>query len=245
MNPKSHTLFHFTKSSETLKLVLKNGFWPRYCLEDVSWLGLKKYDFIAYPMVCFCDIPLSRVDEHVKFYGEFGLGLTNEWALSNGLNPVHYVSQNNRIPSVYKELTRIVGLGEEDSSEKGRELIRHLLAHTKPVEGNMVVASELLEKEFHQESEWRYIANHKDVLDHLSRSSFESEDKLEENNNKTKQNCMLKFSPNDVKYIFVKKDSDIPDIINFIQAELDDFPSSEVKVLLSRVTSLESIRRDM
>jgi hypothetical protein len=228
-----------------LKLILKNGFWPRYCLEDVNWLGLKQNDFVAYPMVCFCDIPLSRVDEHVKFYGEFGLGLTREWTLSNGLNPVHYVSQDNRIPSVYKELTRIAGEQEEDSKKKARELIRYLLAYAKPVESNMVVGSELVEKEFHQESEWRYISSHDDILDHLTRRNFEKAGILEEHNNNTKEKSMLKFSPNDIKYIFVKKDTNIPDIINFIQAELDDFPSSQVKMLLSRVTSLESISRDM
>jgi len=56
---------------------------------------------------------------------------------------------------------------------------------------------------------------------------------------------MLKFSPKDIKYIFVKRDSDIPEIINFIQAELDQHPSSDIKVLMSRVTSLESISSDL
>jgi len=56
---------------------------------------------------------------------------------------------------------------------------------------------------------------------------------------------MLKFSPRDIKYIFVKYDSDIPNIINFIQSDLDHYPSSDVKILLSRVTSLESISHDL
>lgn len=48
MSPKSHTLFHFTKTNDVLKMVIKNGFWPRYCLEDVGWLGYPEFDFIAY-----------------------------------------------------------------------------------------------------------------------------------------------------------------------------------------------------
>ena len=92
MSPKSHTLFHFTDKIETLKLILMNGFWPRFCLEDVSWLKYPDFDFIAYPMVCFCDIPLSRVNEHVSFYGEYGLGLTKDWAVRNGITPVQYIS---------------------------------------------------------------------------------------------------------------------------------------------------------
>lgn len=92
MDPRSHTLFHFTKSSKVLKLILKNGFWPRYCLEDVSWMGMDAEDaeYVAFPAVCFCDIPLSRIDEHVAFYGAFGIGLRKEWAVINNLNPILY-----------------------------------------------------------------------------------------------------------------------------------------------------------
>ena len=110
MNPKSHTLFHFTKNSEVLKLIIQNGFWPRYCLEDVGWLGYKEFDFIAYPMVCFCDIPLSRVDEHVNFYGEFGIGLTKEWAKSNKLTPILYVAPNHHIPQTFRDIVDLTFL---------------------------------------------------------------------------------------------------------------------------------------
>ncbi len=97
MNPKSHTLFHFTKSSETLHKILLGGFWPRYCLEDVRWLEYEEFDFVAYPMVCFCDIPLSRIDEHVEFYGEYGIGVTKEWAESIKATPIQYVSKDNHL----------------------------------------------------------------------------------------------------------------------------------------------------
>ncbi len=106
MKPKSHTLFHFTNSNDTLKLILKGGFWPKYCLEDVKWVDFNDHKFIAYPMVCFCDIPLSRVGEHVKFYGEFGLGLTKEWAVTNSLSPVHYINASSNIPNAFKELAK-------------------------------------------------------------------------------------------------------------------------------------------
>lgn len=245
MNPKSHTLFHFTKSIDTLKLVLKNGFWPRYCLEDISYLGFGEESFVAYPMVCFCDIPLSRVDEHVKFYGEYGVGLTKEWALSNGLTPIQYVSQNSKIPMTYKDLAELLDTEDTTQRDAGWKALRYLLAHAKPIEGSMVVAKELVDKEFHQESEWRFIAEHREVRDFIQKENYDDELKLSNLNNDTRINCMLKFSPKDIKYIFVKYDSDIPNIINFIQSDLDHYPSSDVKILLSRVTSLESISHDL
>ncbi|MCR9953402.1 abortive infection system antitoxin AbiGi family protein [Vibrio parahaemolyticus] len=244
MKPKSHTLFHFTKSRDTLKLILKNGFWPRYCLEDVEWMKVGNTKFAAFPMVCFCDIPLSRVDEHVKFYGEFGIGLTKEWAVKNGLSPIQYVSSNSDVPSAYQKLINVLSSNTDTMS--GWDYLRYLTSYCKPIEGNMVIDGKIVEKEFIQESEWRFIAsNNEGMAEFLSHSNFDNEEKLSEANQKTLQNNQLKFNANDIKYIFVKQDSDIPDIINFIQSELDFYLSSDLKVLMSRVISLESIVADL
>lgn len=62
-----------------------------------------------------------------------------------------------------------------------------MLAYTKPIEGNIVVASELIEKDFHQESEWRFIARHDDVHDFITRSSFEKDEEVAGRNNETKK----------------------------------------------------------
>lgn len=245
LNPKSHTLFHFTKNKDVLKKIIKDGFWPRYCQEDVNWLGYDNYDFIAYPMICFCDIPLSRIDEHVKFYGEFGVGLTREWALQNNATPVHYVSDNNYLPETYTELGNYSKNLEEDDKQSFRRALRYLLAHTKPTVGRMVINGKLVDKEFYQESEWRCVPKHDDVQDHLTKSEFENSEELNRHNTASLEHCQLKFTPKDVKYIFVKSDSDIPDIINFIQSDLGDFPHSDIKILMSRVISLESISRDL
>lgn len=243
MNPKSHTLFHFTKNSEVLKLIIKDGFWPRYCIEDVNWLGYKDFDYIAYPMVCFCDIPLSRIDEHVQFYGGFGIGLTKEWAVANKTTPIQYVSTNSLIPKTYRDIVdHNHKFGDEDK-DKGKQLVRYLLAHSKPTEGNMVIGGKVVTKEFYQESEWRYVPQNEAIPDYLVKNEFENFDTLAKHNALAKENCSITFTPKDIKYIFVKNDSDIPDIVNFIQNELDHFPSVDLKVLVSRVTSLESITR--
>lgn len=246
MRPKSNTLFHFTKNRETLKLILKDGFWPRYCLEDVSWLAYDTYDYVGYPMVCFCDIPLSRISEHVGFYGEFGVGLTREWAELNGLNPVLYVAGENAVSSTFKELGgHAMKTPTDADKEAARTSIRYLLAHTKPVSGSMVVDGKPVSKLFYQESEWRYVPKHPETRDHLSRSEFEHPDQISYANDLTKEHCMIKFGPRDIRYIFVKTDADIPDIVNFIQAELDMYPGVDQKILMSRIVSLEGLSQDV
>lgn len=247
MKPKSHTLFHFTKNIAFLKDILKNGFWPRYCLEDVRWYTGKENQ-CAYPIVCFCDIPLSRVDEHVDFYGDFGIGVTKEWAKSNRLSPVIYINEGS---DQQLALTKLFG-----ENLKGKQFykgadddINTILTHIKPIVGRMFINEQFISKEFHQENEWRFAVNgkHTDltVKPFLIERNFQDTKLLEAENLKSKNNYSVKVSPSDIKYIFVKTDNEIPDMINFIQSELDHYSSSEIKILMSRVVSLETISRDM
>lgn len=245
MLPRSNTLFHFTKNLDILKSVLLNGFWPRYCLEDIAWQTLDK-DFVAYPMVCFCDIPMSRITEHVKFYGSFGLGLTKDWGIKNNLNPVIYFSGSNPLHQSIRHLTNLAASIEDEKKQKaGLKEIRNILAYSKPVTGIMMLRGDRVNKDFYQESEWRFVPQHKNISDFLHESTHNEETRLAEANRKTQENCMLKFSPNDVRYIFVPTDTDIPGVMNFLQAELVDVPNAQLKVLMSRVTSLESVTRDV
>lgn len=248
MQPKSHTLFHFTKNVDFLKDILKNGFWPRYCLEDARWYSQAGNDFyIAYPIVCFCDIPLSRVDEHVDFYGNYGIGVTREWAESNRLAPILYLRENTEPHEALKQLF-INNINSKFYSNAGFH-INTLLANVKPTEGTMRFGEDVVRKEFYQENEWRFSITVPDmsagIRPWLSEEEFRNKEVLDGHNAKNKELSSLKISPSDIKYLFVKSDSDIPLLVNFIQTELDMYPSHDIKILLSRIISLETISRDL
>lgn len=82
----SNSLIHFTKNKSTLCGILENDFKIKYCLETIN---AKRHQYIgAVPMVSFCDIPLSEVKDHIKKYGAYGIGLSKQWGIKNGLNPV-------------------------------------------------------------------------------------------------------------------------------------------------------------
>jgi hypothetical protein len=249
MKPKSHTLFHFTKNIDVLKNILYNGFWPRYCLEDASWYSGPQSEYqLAFPMVCFCDIPLSRLDEHVGFYGDYGVGVTKSWALANDLCPVMYLAKTSQVSNAIRRIT--TGNFRTENYDGSAGDINSLISNIKPIEGRMLVNGNLLVKEFYQESEWRYVI--KNLIDDRSESrvwltenEFLNEEFRESENLKTKQNHSLKISPSDIKYIFVKSESDIPNIVNFIQNDLDHLPASDLKILLSKIISIETIREDI
>jgi hypothetical protein len=228
--------------------ILNNGFWPRYCLEDSKWYSSSGQEhYIAYPMVCFCDIPLSRVDEHVSFYGNYGIGVTKEWAKSNGLSPVLYIRENS---PQQKAIHNIASNNSESGFYNGFNAdLNSIISNTKPTEGVMRFGKDIVEKEFYQENEWRYVASGnastEGVRPWLSEHDFMAEETLSSENSKTKELCSLKLLPSDIKYLFVKLDSDIPLLVNFIQTSMDQYPSHDIKILLSRITSLETISRDL
>ncbi len=88
MTLSTSSIFHFTNDKEKLKGILKTNFKVSYCKETLQF---NNEGFIMHiPMVSFCDIPLSKAKNHIKSYGEYGIGLNKSWAVKNGLNPVLY-----------------------------------------------------------------------------------------------------------------------------------------------------------
>ena len=63
---QADTLFTFCTKLEYLKSPIKSKMIsPRYCKEDIKYLNIPKLRQIAYPMKCFCDINMHKLDEHL------------------------------------------------------------------------------------------------------------------------------------------------------------------------------------
>ena len=95
----STTLFNFTDSIDFLLNNLKEGF---YCCDTFERLPLRNNGYRA-PMTCFCDIPLSLINEHFDWYGRYGIGIKRTCARKLGVKPVWYVtSESNLVKSIVK-----------------------------------------------------------------------------------------------------------------------------------------------
>ena len=82
------TLFHFIEKIEYLIPILeRDALIPRYCVETIEYLKIP-YKNIAYPMLCFCDINLHKIHEHVEFYGGYGIAFSKQWGIAKGIQPV-------------------------------------------------------------------------------------------------------------------------------------------------------------
>jgi len=119
----SSTLFHFTRKFANLKKIVQKGLRFSYCFEslpkevvlnellpasmnfpkDIKIGDNSKEYGVAIPMVCFCDIPLLRINEHKHKYGSYAIGIDKNLLseiYNAKLNPIWYMDSKNVSDSV-------------------------------------------------------------------------------------------------------------------------------------------------
>ncbi|WP_051686473.1 abortive infection system antitoxin AbiGi family protein [Vibrio pacinii] len=230
--------------------IIQVGFWPRYCLEDFRWYN-PQLENVAYPMVCFCDIPLTRIIEHTSFYGRFGIGMKREWAIQSGLNPVMYLTEQSPLKGKVLNLARLSQPGEPkfvDESAKATHIdsLLNLISMIKPLDGYMEIGSPpyLTAKDFYLENEWRFVPRLSEGRICIPSQKFRSE--RDEYNSYTYENCLLKFTLDDIEYIFVEDDRAIQSILDFLNsmAASGKYLPSQMDVLKTKLFTLSKLSRD-
>ena len=130
-----NTLFHFTPSLGNLLGILDKTFYPRYCYDEFDLVdnGSRRFIEDAIPMVCFCDIPLSLLVDHITTYGHYGLGMTKDWGSRKGLNPVIYLNKNSYLARKFSVLTDSLLWKRTVPGQAVNEIIGYI----KPYEGTL------------------------------------------------------------------------------------------------------------
>ena len=205
----ANTLFKFMKKIDYLEKILEKGaIIPRYNIEIVDYLKLDIFEEIAFPMSCFCDININKIELHTEKYGKYGIGLKKEWLYRNiDIEPIHYVNSNSNEIKDFKRAFK-TALNADDS-EDVMILSNYLstsLLYMKPIQGYMYDNGEKKEFCFHDEREWRYIPKTKDndVTQILFGKTLNTE--YMQNCNKVlekKRRYCLKFLTENVNYITV------------------------------------------
>ena len=239
----ANTLFHFTDKKENITSILRNEFYPRYSLEN--WepvLGFEKE--VAIPMVCFCDIPLSQIYNHTKFYGSYALGLRKTWGIKNKINPIIYTYNGALSASL---LSTIINKAQKDGSDLDDYI--NFLSFTKPYQGKLWQDGRYRIETitFYDEREWRYIPKvdlrKEGIPNVIGKHEFLNESFLTDKHKKL-ENKKLSFEPTDIKYIIVEKENEIYDMVNEVRNIKGKFPYEEVEKLITRIISMEHIRED-
>ena len=246
-------LFHFT-GKEDLYRILESTFKISYAREKI--IGSNNKREIGIPMVSFCDLKLSEIKHHMEKYGHYGIGLTKEWANKNGLNPVLYISRHSPftdgllrgLDSVHAQKRKI------ESSEKKENLLKdymnifNIYRYIKNYEGPLKRKgnSKIENYRFADEREWRYVPpiDTEGVTPFVTMSQIRTSTQKNNLNNSI-NHIRLNFEPEDIRYLIVRKDTEISKLINHLKDVKQRFNQVTLNRLTSRILTSEQINRDI
>ncbi len=247
------TLFHFTKKDGFLK-ILKETFKISYAREAIkSTKNERKY---VVPMVSFCDIKLSEIKYFIeKGYGNYGIGLTKEWANKNGLTPVMYINRHFDIAnklieglnSMYAHINKLSNTNELNKMAKSYHNILNLYQYVKNYEGELIRDEILVDSNyrFADEREWRYVPPLEipNIEPFVAISNIKTKSQKKLYNNKL-SHLRLSFEPEDIKYLFVENEDDIMELINHLDYAKSKYGPGTRRRLVSRILKVEQIKND-
>ena len=236
------TLFHFVDKLEYLLPVIeKFAIIPRYCTENIDYLqiGMNK---IAYPMLCFCDINLHKMQDHISFYGGYGIAFSKKWGIDKGIQPVQYINPKSVLKNDFREAFQdSLNAKTEDSAQN---FLLSQMYYLKPIDGIMDRKGKPIQKNFTDECEWRFIPNVKSIK--LPQAITEEEIFSKNTWNKAltvSKECWLKFEANDLKYKILNSEEEFDKVAEVIKEK--GLSTRDTDKMLSKVLIWSEVRRDL
>lgn len=253
----SNCFFHFTSRFENIVNIIRKGFQPRYCLEKTSYFQNEKINEteMAYPIVSFCDIPISKIQNHIGTYGNYGIGLKKEWGFKNILSPIFYVKNNSLASGIFDGFINytqdLVNIRDDNFEiQPYKNLISYLMTLTKPYDGysyNLRKKDYVDYVKYYDEREWRYIPllkkeDEKIIRLHLEKDEFLNEQLRKQKNEQIAEKYSLNFEIEDLKYIFLKSNEQKIQLINRLRQFLE---RDKLELLATKMISKDFITEDI
>ena len=220
----SYSLFHFTSSLDTLESILKGGIRYSWVAEKLPIRG------VGYLLqsICFCNIPLSMIEEHVEWYGKYAIGFRRSTLRKKGASPVFYLHSDTAL--LYK------GSSVESDYKKER-----FLPYFKQFYGKQSYPGPTKVykyKKFYDEKEWRLFTGDAEIVKYKDLDDLESQ--REKKKSAVTDWKVLPINPDMIEYIILEKKEDLEEFKAFLkdnfEADMDD--------MLTKVLFYSQIRRD-
>jgi len=244
-------LFHFT-NKEALFDILASTFKVSYAREKI--VGPKNEREFGVPMVSFCDLRLSQLKTHMSKYGSYGIGLTKDWANKSGLNPVMYLSRHceftdgfiTGISGMYRYLNVLREDSIKDNITTHYTNLLNTYRYLKNYESEITRNGEVLNVRHADEREWRFVPSISADIKYpiVAISNIDSRKKKRELN-KEVEHIRLPFQPNDIKYLIIQDEKEIPELITHLGLVKEKFDIDIRNKLLSRILTAEQIKEDI
>lgn len=156
----ANTLFHFLDNFRHLTNMLdKKCIYPRYCEEAYDFLP-DKFPHLIFPMKCFCDIYLEKLDLHCRDYGYYGIGFKRDEMINKGIQPIQYVNEESFLKTIlYKAAENWIEEHDSVFTEEfySSDLFCHLRYSKQLALRNTSDENVTYNKFLPDEKEWRYV----------------------------------------------------------------------------------------
>jgi len=220
--------------------MIKNGFAPSYCIEKVG-----DNDYYI-PMVSFCNIPIKDVELYAR-YGNYGIGMSLDWAIRNSISPVVYTHETTKFRNIHNDINNIQIMnlfgkmfqnaikskleGNEDTTDYSEyeKVIQEINRITVPAIQhfkNWKVQYKGKEIITYLEKEWRYIPDLPGEANQIIHQTEEEFQLLKNNEFRKKPHfpeLALQITEiSDLRYIMIKNESQRNLIISILQKKFDE-----------------------
>ena len=200
----SFSLFHFTSSLNNLESILQGGLKYSLIAEKLPMRG------VAYLLhsICFCNIPLSMIEEHVEWYGKYAIGFKRTALRSIGASPVFYLHSDSSLLNKGKNAI------ESYKNER-------FLPYFKQFYGAQYhpLYNAYKKKYFYDEKEWRLFAGEAEVIKYKDLEDLDAQRKKK--NVSANSSKVLLLNPGMIEYIILETPDDLPSFKCFLR---DHFP---------------------
>jgi hypothetical protein len=240
-----------------------------------------KYSNIAIPMVCFCDIPLSSIRNHINVYGRYAIGLSKEWGKKKHISPVMYALSNSISAKVIRKSLSTIEKCIHKSNKHVQTLYSNNPTYTQDKKDRLIdiLSDELARVDsglldimaftknymgtffrngkpyrnvcFYDEREWRYVPDGRflfelEIPSYIRKQECLDADRRHQANLRLERcECMLKFGPPDIRYIIVAKHEEIlPMVDSIYQIKGHNYSDNDLRLLTTRIISMEQILQD-
>lgn len=233
------TLFNFVKERKFLEDAIRSKkLSARYCKENIEYLhlGIKE---IAFPMKCFCDINMHKLEEHLSWYGYYGIAFSKKWGMEQGIQPLQYINPESELCKEYGLAFKDALRNNDKEYQKLRDYIALQLMYLKPYSGPFKnrITGRPQNKCFTDECEWRFVADvtalemEEIITDPIKMA--EGVLLLMSNSLNGREEASLSFEYKDIKYIILEDISDYNAFLEFI--ENLDIENEYKKLLISKL----------
>lgn len=231
-------LFHYTNNLDSLISIMNDYFIPFFSMESINELKISQLSaHMAFPMVCFCDIPLERHATHKSKFGEYGIGMKKEWGIKKHLTPVVYYDTQSYTACAVRGLIRIESQFDPKLKDDVRgnyfKYVSLLMMMYKPYKGEYFSKKESKfstnHRTFYDEREWRYFPTNDGPKLWLEMDEYKDEDILKKMNNGIQENNRIDFELNDIEYLFLKNEDEIEPFLSQLKSKYSEEQIVEIR----------------